>query len=59
MFFLLCYISSRTEGLDVHVNWYTMANEVPEFIFVLNAQKMKFLSKLRFALAVIAMDDRL
>ena len=37
--FLLCYISSRTEGLDVHVNWYTMANEVPVFIFVLNAPK--------------------
>ena len=28
MHFLLCYISSRTERLDVHVNWYTMANEV-------------------------------
>ena len=37
--FLLCYISSRTKGLDVHVNWYTMANEVPVFIFFLNAQK--------------------
>ena len=37
--FLLCYISSRTKGLDVHVNWYTMANEVPVLIFVLNAQK--------------------